>query len=50
MHIFNYMYILYGCVLSAQFSHIEVMMMMMMMMMVITDAELQTIIATNVMT
>jgi len=49
MHIFNYMYILYGCVLSAQFSHIEVMMMMMMMM-VITDAELQTIIATNVMT
>jgi len=48
MHIFNYMYILYGCVLSAQFSHIEVMMMMMMM--VITDAELQTIIATNVMT
>jgi len=41
------MYILYGCVLSAQFSHIEVMMMMMM---VITDAELQTIIATNVMT
>jgi len=46
MHIFNYMYILYGCVLSAQFSHIEVMMMMM----VITDAELQTIIATNVMT
>jgi len=49
MHIFNYMYILYGSVLSAQFSHIEVMMMMMMMM-VITDAELQTIIATNVMT
>jgi len=48
MHIFNYMYILHGCVLSAQFSHIEVMMMMMMM--VITDAELQTIIATNVMT
>ena len=48
MHIFNYMYILYGSVLSAQFSHIEVMMMMMMM--VITDAELQTIIATNVMT
>jgi len=48
MHIFNYMYILYGCALSAQFSHIEVMMMMMMM--VITDAELQTIIATNVTT